>query len=128
MSSESSTVNAFQGLMPCSSKVRMWLYDNMLTGTVPIELGNLFKLQTLELEENLLTGVMPQDICLNRVPLGLLATLEADCGGNPPEISCDCCTCCENCLPALARTYDGSDSDSGGVGFGGAADFLFSVP
>lgn len=82
----------------------MWVYDNMLTGTVPVELGNLFKLQTLELEENLLTGAMPQDICLNRVPQGLLGTLEADCGGTAPELTCDCCTCCENCLPALGQT------------------------
>ncbi|CAB9508224.1 leucine rich repeat [Seminavis robusta] len=78
--------------------VRMWLHDNMLTGTVPLELGNLFKLQTLALEENLLLGVMPEDICLNRVPLGLLQVLEADCGGATPEIQCDCCTCCEGCL------------------------------
>jgi len=85
----------------------MWLYDNMLTGTVPIELGNLFKLQTLELEENLLTGTMPEDICINRAPLGLLQTLEADCGGSPPEIECSCCTCCQNCLPALGRSLDG---------------------
>lgn len=82
----------------------MWMYDNMLTGPVPTELGNLFKLQTLELEENLLTGVMPEDICLNRAPLGLLTTLEADCGGNPPEIECSCCTCCEGCLPSLGRS------------------------
>jgi len=114
--------------------VRMWLYDNMLTGSVPIELGNLFKLQTLELEENLLTGVMPQDVCLNRVPLGLLATLEADCGGSPPEISCDCCTCCENCLPALARTYLGGAADvhgplgPGGGGNSHAEDFLAFLP
>ena len=61
------------------------MYDNILSGPVPTELGNLFKLQTLELEENLLTGVMPEDICLNRAPLGLLTTLEADCaeGSNP---------------------------------------------
>ena len=81
--------------------VRMWFYDNMLTGTVPIEIGNMFELQIFELEENLLAGVMPNDICLNRAPLGLLQVLEADCGGSPPEILCDCCTCCEACLPAL---------------------------
>ena len=82
----------------------MWVYDNMLTGTVPTELGNLFKLQTLEVEENLLVGTMPEEICLNRAPLGLLGTLEADCGGTPPEIVCTCCTCCESCLPALGRS------------------------
>jgi hypothetical protein len=63
----------------------------------------MFKLQTLELEENLLTGTMPGDVCLNRVPQGLLQTLEADCGGTAPEVVCECCTCCENCLPALGR-------------------------
>lgn len=91
------------------SVVRLWLYDNMLTGTIPAELGNMFKLQTLELEENLLVGTMPADICLNRVPQGLLQTLESDCGGAVPEVVCECCTCCENCLPALARSRMGSD-------------------
>jgi hypothetical protein len=93
------------------SAVRMWLYDNMLTGPVPAELGLMFKLQTLELEENLLTGTMPEDICLNRVPQGLLQTLEADCGGTAPELVCACCTCCENCLPALGRTQSRMGSD-----------------
>ena len=76
----------------------------MLTGTVPAELGLMFKLQTLELEENLLTGTMPDDLCLNRAPQGLLETLESDCGGTAPEVLCECCTCCENCLPSLGRT------------------------
>ena len=88
----------------------------MLTGTVPIELGNLFKLQTFEIEENLLTGVMPNDICLNRAPLGLLQVLEADCGGSPPEILCDCCTCCEACLPAVGRAMEnGNKADFDGA-------------
>ncbi|CAB9520728.1 leucine rich repeat [Seminavis robusta] len=77
--------------------VRMWLYDNMFTGAVPEALGDLFKLQMLELEENLLTSVMPQSICLNLEPLGLLATLEADCSGGGSGMQCDCCTCCESC-------------------------------
>jgi len=97
--------------------VRMWVYDNMLTGTVPAELGNMFKLQTFEMEENLLTGVMPEGICMNRVPNGLLATLEADCGGTPPEIECTCCTCCEQCLPALARTMVNGEEEETLPGF-----------
>lgn len=97
---------AFSGTLPTEignlkDMVRMWFYNNMLTGTIPTEYGNLFKLQTLELENNMLTGTMPQSICLNRAPLGLLQTLDADCVS---EVTCDCCTCCQNCLPSLGRS------------------------
>lgn len=80
----------------CHTTERIWLYDNMLTGTPPIELGNLFKLQQLELEANALTGAIPEELCLNRVPLGLLGILEADCA---EQLECSCCTCCQNCVP-----------------------------
>jgi hypothetical protein len=43
----------------------------------------------LRLEFNELTGTVPQEVCdLN------LVDLVTDCGGDPPEIVCTCCTFC----------------------------------
>jgi hypothetical protein len=53
----------------------------MLRGTVPTETSNLNSLVELELEDNDLSGTMPNQVCSNRLPLGLLEKLEADCDG-----------------------------------------------
>lgn len=45
------------------------------------------------MESNDLSGTMPNQVCSNGLPLGLLEKLEADCDG---WIDCptNCCTCC----------------------------------
>ena len=77
---------------------QMWFYDNNLQLAIPSQIGNLQALTRLELEKNALTGIMPEEICNNVYPRGLMRKLEADCDG---EIFCpdDCCTCCgEACV------------------------------
>jgi len=41
----------------------MYLYDNMITGEIPSEIGNLTNLERLKLHENLLTGEIPETLC-----------------------------------------------------------------
>lgn len=84
--------------------VRLWLYDNALTGSVPTEFGNIVGLEILSLEENALVGTLPEEICLNRNEMGDprmggLTILEADCSPTALEVECSCCTCCQNCNP-----------------------------
>jgi hypothetical protein len=60
-------------------------------------LGNLSNLEQLYLYGNILTGTMPAQICARRdnvSPGGVLSTLWADCSGTPPEVTCTCCTYC----------------------------------
>ena len=47
----------------------LFLNDNQLTGTIPVELGNLGNLQTLNLSQNTLSGEIPEE-------LGNLANLQ----------------------------------------------------
>jgi len=77
----------------------LYLYDNNLSGTVPsIQQGQLDSFTEFRLEDNSIVGTMPASICALRGPNNEtdLVTLVADCGGNPPEIECDCCTGCSD--------------------------------
>lgn len=88
---------------------QMWLYNNSLTGEIPVELSDMVALRILHVEENSLSGSMPNAICSQRdTEGGALATLSADCAGSAPEVSCACCTCCE------APCFD-SDEPTGGL-------------
>jgi hypothetical protein len=76
----------------------MHLYDNVLTGTIPSQFGNMKALRVLELEDNDFgTSVVSPEICANQED-GLLETLEMDCNTKEePEtnlIDCTCCSCC----------------------------------
>ena len=63
------------------------LDGNKLSRTVPeVQEGKLSTLVSLRLHWNDLTGAIPDSIC----NLGL-DVLTADCGGELPEIVCDCC-------------------------------------
>lgn len=50
------------------------LHGNKLAGGIPASLGNLTKLQTLELQENMLTGTVPLEV-LSLVLVGELTKL-----------------------------------------------------
>jgi len=81
---------------------QLWLFNNTLTGTIPSELASLTSMHTFHVEDNKLVGTMPDEICELRPPFGsngILGALAADCEGSQPEVSCDCCTCCQSpCL------------------------------
>ena len=67
----------------------LWLNNNMLTGTVPSEIGRMTNLRSLYLRNNPLTGTMPEEVCaLN------LENLEVNCD----EVDCNCCTN-PGCIP-----------------------------
>ena len=75
----------------------LYIFQNQIAGTVPpIEPGQLDVLTEFLLENNDITGVMPSSICAlrGREEDNDLARLTADCGGDPPQIECDCCTDC----------------------------------
>jgi len=70
---------------------------NSLSGAIPSEIGLLKNLRFAFLSDNDLTGVMPTEVCElrnNTSPPSLLSVLETDCAGNPPEVTCPCCSSC----------------------------------
>lgn len=100
----------------------IFLNNNNLSGTISEDIGNLKKVSVLQLESNLFDGPVPEaglfdlerlaglSIQDNAVQGSLeslcdarderrteyesyLATVEADCLGQPPEVICSCCTC-----------------------------------
>jgi Leucine-rich repeat (LRR) protein len=70
------------------------LASNELTGSVPLELSELRKLGKLFLQETSVTAGLSTAFCNDETIL--TTDIHADCGGDVPEIECDCCTtCCE---------------------------------
>jgi hypothetical protein len=57
-----------------------------LGDNVPVELGNIEGLETLELQDNLFVGDIPPEVCM----IPGLVDFWADCDG----ITCKCCTHC----------------------------------
>ena len=70
----------------------LYLDDNEFTSIVPIELGELTELKTLTLHSNDITGSVGASICKLANEL-FLSQLSADCDGELPEVTCDCCIC-----------------------------------
>jgi hypothetical protein len=86
--------NQMSGTLPASifdlkalTKVR--LEANFFSGTVPATLGQLSNLVDFRVESNMLTGEINPDVCAFD-----LKRLSSDCGGDPPQIECSCCTQC----------------------------------
>ena len=85
-----------------SSKIgdltRLWgvrANRNLFTGTIPTEIGLLQNLQLLWLHINDFTGSVPFSVCSLRGPENL-QILNADCRGDNPQVTCQCCTgCCD---------------------------------
>ncbi|KAL9186326.1 hypothetical protein ACHAXT_005564 [Thalassiosira profunda] len=68
------------------------LDNNEFEGTVPEELGDLANLKTMALHNNYLIGDVGGRICKLADEL-FLTRLTVDCGGEAPEVACDCCSC-----------------------------------
>jgi hypothetical protein len=66
--------------------------NNTMAGTIPSSIGAIPNLKFASFYNNNFTGSMPQQIC-DRTQT-TLKNLEADCLGNPPQLSCTCCTFC----------------------------------
>jgi hypothetical protein len=94
--------NAFTGTLPAnyanaSSLRDLYVDNNFLSGTVPsIQPGQFLNLTEFILEKNNIIGTMPASICAltGESTNGTLTALLADCGGNTPQITCECCTAC----------------------------------
>lgn len=70
----------------------LYLDDNKFSSDVPASMGELTNLKVLSLHNNNLMGEIDDRICTLADKL-FLAYLTADCGGEIPEINCDCCIC-----------------------------------
>jgi len=75
----------------------LYIQENSIFGTVPAIQPNQLQLFTeFRLEFNEIEGTMPASVCALRGSDNEtdLVTLVSDCGGDPPEIECTCCTAC----------------------------------
>jgi len=103
-----------------SSLVSLYLQNNGLRGELPAEFSDLVNLEELNLSGNRFTGGIPEswrklrklrslevqsnDLgfvietgdgwCSLRSGAGPLEALVADCRGDDPKVTCDCCTAC----------------------------------
>eukprot|EP00980_Cylindrotheca_fusiformis_P009487 scaffold2072_cov98-Cylindrotheca_fusiformis.AAC.6 len=92
--------NAFSGTIPSEigkpqQLTDLFLSDNIgLTGTVPVEVGQLELIKWATFQNTSLTGGLDDlAFCKNKAEDNSFR-LEADCSGGIPEITCECCTMC----------------------------------
>mmetsp|Transcript_42242 Transcript_42242/g.102093 ORF Transcript_42242/g.102093 Transcript_42242/m.102093 type:complete len:158 (+) Transcript_42242:62-535(+) len=92
----SGSIPTEMGLLPLE---QLYLSFTNITGPVPTELGNITSLGYVDLQETLLTGTVPSEVCALRN--SSLNRLIVDCIPKPDtnltEIEClvpDCCTEC----------------------------------
>lgn len=74
---------------------KLILHENLLgsePNAIPQELGSISSLKKLYLHGNAFFGEMPKNVCNLRY-LNLM-DFSSDCGGDPAEIECFCCTSC----------------------------------
>jgi hypothetical protein len=77
----------------------LYLDGNRLTGTIPpVSSGQLQDLNEFLVQNNFLSGSMPQSVCELRGENGDLDDLFSDCGGQNPRILCSFPACCNRCF------------------------------
>ena len=87
--------NRFSGFPTWISDMRklkvVLLNNNLLDGKVDLslEFGDLLNLEQFAIDNNDLTGVIPDFVCDL-----VLDVLTADCWGTPPRVDCTCCSKC----------------------------------
>lgn len=84
-----------EGISELHHLEKLILHENLLgsdRNAIPQSLGNISTLKKLYLHENSFVGEMPKKVCDLRY-LNLM-DFSSDCGGNPAEIECFCCTSC----------------------------------
>ena len=94
--------NALTGSIPSNWGSAQYLKDlyldsNLLDGMIPpVDNGQVPDLSEFLLQDNDLTGDMPESICALRTPAGMLEDLWADCddSSGTAEVTCSCCTQC----------------------------------
>lgn len=59
-------------------------------GLAPESFASLTRIKSLSIHGNHFTGSVPTTLCT----LPGITELTADCGGDNPEVNCDCCTLC----------------------------------
>jgi hypothetical protein len=94
--------------------------SNELTGSLPSSFSELTSLGQLFLQNTSINEGLEAAFCNQSV---LITSIEADCGGNSPEVGCECCTsCCDDgkdcalSVPAICQTQKGKfelDTDRG---------------
>jgi len=127
------------------------LVGGLLHGTIPDGIGNLVNLKNLWLMENRLSGTVPESLSkltnLEHIALSINEnltgdldflcplkkfSLQADCGGANPKLTCSCCDlCCAtteheccvvkplpwadigDCIPTLPPELQGEDNPFG---------------
>jgi hypothetical protein len=87
------------------------LASNMLSGSLPVSLGELRFLEQLHIQDTNITDGLEAAFCNKTI---LMTSIGADCGGDPPEVNCPCCTkCCQDgddcdlSVPAICKTQAG---------------------
>eukprot|EP00814_Leptocylindrus_danicus_P007990 CAMPEP_0116024416 /NCGR_PEP_ID=MMETSP0321-20121206/12299_1 /TAXON_ID=163516 /ORGANISM="Leptocylindrus danicus var. danicus, Strain B650" /LENGTH=239 /DNA_ID=CAMNT_0003496133 /DNA_START=1 /DNA_END=720 /DNA_ORIENTATION=+ len=71
------------------------LFSNPIEGTFPsTELAQLPLLSTVGLYDMDLEGAVSPEVCSLRQPDGFLEFLWTDCGGDNPQVVCNCCDFC----------------------------------
>ena len=89
---QSNITLSFLSLSSLYKLEHLYLDDNEFDAELPKELGELTNLKKLTLHNNYLVGSVDDKICKLANEL-FLTQLSADCGGEIPEIYCDCCIC-----------------------------------
>jgi hypothetical protein len=91
--------NLLSGSLPseignCVQLENLDIQDNQLSGQLTSSLGNLERLSQLKVYKNVFSGTLPTEVC-NLKEEFELAFLSADCNGDDGgTITCDCCDKC----------------------------------
>ena len=79
-----------------TNMTRFVVFDNALTGSLPIEFGDMAELEVLSLHQTQMTGDMPEAICERNVEgdeIDILVPCYDERSGSGINCPDDCCIC-----------------------------------